>query len=377
MPRTAITTTTIYPLDFLDAYADNLLRFGHERDVTIYVAGDRKSPPECEAQAAACRARGVNARFFAIDDQHDYLKRFPDLGAIIPENTDNRRNVAYLAALEDGAEIIISIDDDNYCLEDVDFLGQHARVGTECEEPEAVGADGWFNLCTFLEADPEPASLYPRGFPYGRRGDGTGRIEGSARGRVAVNVGLWLLDPDTDAVGRLQDRPHVRAWTGDTALLGRGVRCPINTQNTAVSREAMAVYYYVRMGARLRGLVLDRFGDILSGYFLQVCADAVGDRIRIGDPVVEHRRHPHDLLVDLYHELAGIMLMEDLATFFSSVQLPGDSYLTAYRALADRLEAFAADREGFIWSDETRAYLADVGRSMRIWADVVASLGLR
>lgn len=379
MARTAITTTTIFPLDFLDAYADNLLRFGHERDVTIYVAGDRKSPEESEAQAAACRSRGVDARFLSIDQQHEFLRRFPDLAAIIPENTDNRRNVAYLAALDEGAEVVISIDDDNFCLDDVDFVEEHSRVGGECEEPEAVGADGWFNLCTFLEAEPQPGSLYPRGFPYRQRQDGTARVDGRARGRVAVNVGLWLLDPDADAIGRLQDRPHVRAWTGGTALLGRGVRSPINTQNTALTREAMAAYYYVRMGARLRGLVLDRFGDILSGYFVQACAEAVGDRIRIGGPIVEHRRHPHDLLVDLYHELAGIMLMEELAGFFSTVRLPGESYLTAYRALADELDSFvsARDGDGFIWCEETTAYLAEVTRSMRIWADVVATLGLR
>jgi hypothetical protein len=377
MAKTAITTTTISPLDFLEAYADNLLRFGHERDVTIYVAGDRKSPAGCEEQAAACRARGVDARFLSIDEQHDYLKRFPDLAALIPENTDNRRNVAYLKALDEGAETVISIDDDNYCSDNVDFVAGHNRVGTECEAPEAVGADGWFNLCTFLEADPPLANLYPRGFPYGRRVDGTDTVTGTARGRVGVNVGLWLLDPDTDAIGRLQDRPFVRAWTGGTALLGTGVRCPINTQNTALTREAMAVYYYVRMGARLRGLVLDRFGDILSGYFLQVCADAVGDRIRIGDPIVEHRRHPHDLLVDLYHELAGIMVMEELADFLSTVKLPGDSYLAAYRALSRELETFVADRQGFIWSDETRAYFGEVARAMRVWADVVSELGLQ
>jgi Reversibly glycosylated polypeptide len=377
MAHTAITTTTIFPLDFLEAYADNLLRFGRERDVTIYVAGDRKSPPGCEEQAAACRARGVDARFLSIDEQHDFMRRWPDLAALIPENTDNRRNVAYLAALADGADVVISIDDDNYCLDDVDFVGGHSRAGMECEAPEATGADGWFNLCRFLEAEPSPANLYPRGFPYGRRREGTDTIEAPARGRVGVNVGLWLLDPDTDAIGRLQDRPHVTGWTGGAALLGNRVRCPINTQNTALTRDAMAVYYYVRMGARLRGLVLDRYGDILSGYFLQVCAEAVGDRIRIGDPIVEHRRHAHDLLVDLYHELAGIMVMEELADLFSTVRLPGDSYLTAYRALSHELESFVDARDGFIWSVETRTYFHEVAAAMRVWADVVASLGLR
>jgi hypothetical protein len=153
------------------------------------------------------------------------------------------------------------------------------------------------------------------------------------------------------------------------------VRCPINTQNTALARAAVAAYYYIRMGQALRGLKLDRFGDIFSGYFAQVCADAVGDRIRIGSPVADHRRNPHNLLIDLYHELAGIMMLEELGGFFSSdLQLPSDSYANAYRALSHKLQSFAEQQTGFIWTNETSDYFRDVGRTMRVWADVVESL---
>lgn len=371
----AIATTTIFPLDFLEAYADNLLAAGRAGDVTIYVAGDRKSPAGCAEQAAACRARGVDARFLTLDDQAEVLRPYPELAAIVPENSDNRRNAAFVAALRDGADVVISIDDDNWCLPGDDFVGGHLAVGATARHPEAVGAGGWFNLCTLLESEPAPELLYPRGFPYRLRSPECGTLGPAAEGPVGVNVGLWLLDPDTDAIGRLAARPVTTAWTGTTALLGRGVRCPINTQNTALSRAAMGAYYYVRMGAQLRGLKLDRFGDILSGYFLQVCAEAVGDRIAIGGPIVEHRRNQHDLLVDLYHELAGVMMLEDLAGFFSTVRLPGDSYLSAYRALSHELVRFAEAQDGFVWTDETKQYVRDMAGWMRIWADVVSDIG--
>lgn len=371
----AITTTTIFPLDFLSAYADNLRAFGRGQDVTIYIAGDRKSPASSEEQARACRATGIDARFLTIEAQAEVLRPYPDLAAIVPENSDNRRNAAFVAALRDGAEVVISIDDDNWCLPDDDFVGGHLAVGQTLEHPEGLGAGGWFNLCSLLRSEPAPELLFPRGFPYAVRSPACSRVGAPATGRVGVNVGLWLGDPDTDAIGRLAARPVTKAWTGDTVFLGRGIRSPINTQNTAVSREAMAAYYYVRMGVELRGLRLDRFGDILSGYFLQACAEAVGDRVRIGGPIVDHRRHPHDLFVDLYHELAGVMMLEDLAGFFSAIRLPGDSYLSAYRALSHELERFAEAQQGFVWTDETRAYLGDVARWMRIWADVVADIG--
>ncbi|MCK4788560.1 MAG: hypothetical protein KAV87_32765 [Desulfobacteraceae bacterium] len=191
---------------------------------------------------------------------------------------------------------------------------------------------------------------------------------------MAINVGLWKGDPDTDAIGRLYSDPHIKGDRGMAVMLGRDVRSPINTQNTALSRQALVCYYYIRMGDELRRMRLDRFGDIFSGYFAQVCVAAIGERIRIGSPIAEHQRNPHNLLVDLYHELAGIMVLEDLSRFLVNVELPDDSYLSAYRALSTKLEEFADGVEGFIWQPETRKYFHKIGSYMRIWADVIADI---
>ena len=157
-------------------------------------------------------------------------------------------------------------------------------------------------------------------------------------------------------------------------MLSKRTRCPINTQNTALSREAMAAYYYIRMGVPLGGMRLDRFGDIFSGYFVQICSSAVGDRIRIGSPIAEHRRNVHNLLVDLYNELAGIMILEDMADFLINIQLPSDSYINAYRKLASKLIDFSTEQTGFIWTEETKSFFEDMSKCMAIWVDVVASL---
>jgi len=369
----AICTTTVFPIrTFLDEYRRNIIEYGHEHDVRVYIAGDNKSPAECAEDAAWASREGLQTVFLSIEDQRQFLRRFDGLEAMIPENSDNRRNVAYLAALDEGADLVISVDDDNFPIPGVDFVGEHLAVGLESRLPEAVGRDGWYNLCDLLQ--PRVTGLYPRGFPYGKRSDGTGRLADEASGAVAVNVGLWRDDPDSDAIGRLYAKPHIDRADGRNVLLGRGVRCPINTQNTAVSREGMAAYYYVRMGEQIMGMRLERFGDIFSGYFLQVCADAAGDRIRIGTPVADHRRNSHNLLVDLYHELAGIMMLEDMAGFLSTVQLPGGSYAEAYEGLSGRLEEFADRQEGFIWVPETRLYLHAIAANMRVWVDVVESM---
>ena len=368
-PKVAICTTTIFPIDaFVREYAANLQAFDRTRHVRVYIAGDNKSPRGCEDVAAK-----ASFSFLTIERQREYMKRFADLAPLIPENSDNRRNVAFLMALEDGADVVISVDDDNFPLPSVDFIGEHLRVGQDVTLSQAVGCDGWYNLCDLLT--PREPRLFPRGFPHNRRRSECGTTDGQTSGRVGINVGLWMNDPDTDAIARLATPVHIDGADGREVLLAPGVRCPINTQNTALSRQAVAAYYYVRMGASLRGLKLDRFGDIFSGYFAQLCADAVGDRIRIGSPVADHRRNPHNLLIDLYHELAGIMMLEDLAGFLSSsLQLPSDSYANAYRALSHKLEDFAARQSGFIWTPETVSYFRDIGKTMRVWADVVASL---
>ena len=190
-----------------------------------------------------------------------------------------------------------------------------------------------------------------------------------------MNVGLWKGDPDSDAIARLYCRPRIESFDGREVVLGRGVRCPINTQNTALSRAAMAAYYFIRMGDVVRGMKVDRYGDIFSGYFVQVCADAVGDGIRIGSPLADHRRNQHNLLVDLYQELACIMILEDLSKFLTSVKLPGDSYAAAYRSLATQMEDFIGRQEGFVWQPETRDFFRKNAQNMRAWVDVVESFG--
>ena len=58
-------------------------------------------------------------------------------------------------ALESGAEFMMSIDDDNYCLPDEDFLAAHSIVTGEPTAGRAVqSSTGWFNICEMLITHP-------------------------------------------------------------------------------------------------------------------------------------------------------------------------------------------------------------------------------
>jgi hypothetical protein len=192
---------------------------------------------------------------------------------------------------------------------------------------------------------------------------------------VAVNAGLWLEDPDVDAITRLALRPTALSAKPISVVLGSDTWAPINTQNTAIVGPAIAAYYYVRMGFPLQGMHIDRYGDILSGYFVEACAKHLGDLVRFGNPVADHRRTPHNLFEDLYHELGGMMVIEDLVPWLREVPLSGSTYAETYASLADAVIEQAHSFKGFIWDQGGREFLLETGRCMQRWHDALRVLG--
>jgi hypothetical protein len=311
-----------------------------------------------------------------LDEQVEYLAKIGAPESLIPWNSDNRRNIGFLQAWESGADVMISIDDDNFCRPGTDFFRTHLVVG------EAVGSQkagpvssGWFNICSLLDID-GGADVYPRGFPYFGRGLSPGPTDPvDDQAVIAFNAGLWLRDPDVDAMTRLTLRPWATSASEESVIIGPDTWTPINTQNTAVMRDALPAYYYVRMGYPIQGMRIDRYGDILSGYFLQKCAKHLGHVARVGTPVADHNRTPHNLMQDLYHELAGMVLIEEMVPWLQDLQLEGSTYPQAYASLADALEAHASSFSGFVWDQGGRDFLTDTAGCMREWLRVVSGLG--
>jgi len=372
--RTAIVVTTIFEPRFIDGYLANIDRHGRRDSVDLIVIIDRKTPPSVAQACADAQARGFRVECPTLDEQESFLAKFPSMKERVPYNSDNRRNVGFLMALDRGAELLISIDDDNYCLDDSDFAGEHAVVGEEIEADESESSDGWFNIGTLLTTA-SSEEIYPRGFPYFARKKPRDLATAKRRARVAMNAGLWLTDPDVDAISRIAIAPRVTDANPSAHFLGAKTWSPINTQNTAIARDAIAAYYYVRMGFNVGGLSIDRYGDILSGYLCQACVKARGEAIRIGSPVADHRRTPHNLFKDLYHELAGVVLLDDLLPWLTEAKLSGSTYSELYAHLADELDARSSAYHGFIWDQGGDAFLRDTAQHMRAWLDAVKLIG--
>ena len=110
----------------MTAYAKNARDYGH-REVDFVTIGDRKSKP---GTAEFCKSieEFYPSTYLDIDEQKRYLDRFPELWQHLKFDSIQRRNIGILMAYENGADVVITIDDDNFVMNQ-DFVGAHSVVG--------------------------------------------------------------------------------------------------------------------------------------------------------------------------------------------------------------------------------------------------------
>ncbi len=353
--KICLVVTTVGDGSFLDEYKNKLVEEEMSDDTLIIVIPDRKTYPQIFERTKEIGRRGINILCPTLEEQDQFLDKLGAIRNIIPYVSGNRRNIGFLTALDEGCEVLVSVDDDNLPQPSGDFFREHLIVTRPRVEMEAVySANEWFNICDLLRM--ERQNIYPRGFPYRYRHSSPDVHYVTEQGRVHLNVGLWLKYPDLDAITWLANPAQALSFNGKSILLGNDVWTPINTQNTGVYRDAIAASYFIRMGYPITGRPIDRYGDIFSGYFCQVCIRHLGYRIRVGTPVVNHRRNTHNYLGDLTKEFAGILLLEDIAEWMQDIKPEGNTYSEAYLSLSDLLEDGVERFSGFMWNDIRRGY---------------------
>lgn len=374
-----IVVTTIYDGSFLDEYFAHFLTHNELENMQFYVVGDYGTPATCRDRVEHYRAQGLPWVYLDPETQEKFLAPFPELAAEIPWNSDNRRNIGFLMAYRDRCDVIVAIDDDNYPCQDWPFLDGHRHVGKTVTLPSAKGHNSWFNLCGMMQVNCKTqgidGTVYARGFPYKRRDPRCDFIDPTpTTGTVAINAGLWSGDPDVDAATRLVTGCEAEPRFTQSALLAPNTLMPINTQNTALIRDAIPAYYYVKMGHPIGGMKLDRFGDIFSGFFVQKCAQAVGHSVRVGSPVVEHRRSPHNLYKDLWHELAGMVILDDGLELLETPLTDTRTYSEAAQILSSWLWDWAQKQTGFLWDNDLKHYFGSISKNMELWTLVCREL---
>lgn len=342
-----IITTTIHIPKLLIGYASNFRKYGW-KDVFFVIAGDKKTPPEITSFCKKIEERYKYKFYYLdLDTQKDLDKA---LYKYVPLNCVQRRNFATLFAYKNGADVIITIDDDNF-IGKSDYLKWHSIVGKEIELNCIRSNTEWFNVCETLE-EVKNREFYHRGFPFNQRKKTRIKIS-RKKVKIVINEGLWLGAPDTDAVTwiNLNDLKVMKFNSkkfGKNFVLEKGTWCPFNTQNTAIVREVIPTFF---LNPNQK-----RYDDIWFSFILRKIADHLGHSISYGEPLVIQRRNVHNYLKDLVNEIDGMIRTPKMIEELRTIKLTGKDYYSCTKELIEKLSNNFDDlKEGYkIWLKSLR-----------------------
>lgn len=333
MPRVAIVTTTIYVPKALDAYMQNAQECGH-KDVLFVVTGDTKTPPEAKTFCEEISAKwGYECVYQTVDDQKEWGKKYPELFEHIPWCCIQRRNLAILLAYERGCENIITIDDDNYFVPGQDFIEDHiGKLGQQQEIEVLQSTTGFINICDYLD-EKRGYEFYARGYPIKQRWLPFPPTIKSSRQKktVMVNAGLWLDDPDVDAITRLcNDICATRYNRTESFATEKGTWSPFNSQNTALAAALIPAYpLSPKVG---------RYDDIWASYVIYRIADHLNHVVAYGFPLVKQERNPHNYFNDHRAEEDGLEFTDRFCEWLRAMTLTGTTYFACFQEVTEQLK---------------------------------------
>ncbi|WP_026424304.1 hypothetical protein [Actinokineospora inagensis] len=314
----ALVMPTIYPPNVLTWYREIV------PDMQFFVIGDEHTPDD---EIRAVLDSIGNAKYYSAADQRALGYESCDL---ISWRHPGRRSIGFLEAVRAGADIVVTADDDNVAL-DRDYFAHFERlVGSNFDGLQASASNGWVDAAYFLQP-----SVHHRGFPHQLWHPFEPPAIGSATGvRVGVAAGLWLGDPDIDAVTRIVEQPTALTASpvADAGfVLNPSCYSPFNSQNTAFARELLP--------AMLMLTPYGRFDDIWCSYLAERVMREHDWAVHYGKPYVWQQRSPHKLVRDLAVELEGMEATLRFTKALDDIELPGksiaDDAAHIHRSLAD------------------------------------------
>lgn len=327
---TALVVTTIQgPNPVMQALAGASTSEGAK----FFVIGDRKSPPSYSLEGAA---------YYSLDAQHE---RFGAFSRLLPVGHYVRKNLGYLAALDEGASWIVETDDDNYPLPG--FMAPPTRMRARLLDAKAA----WLNVYDqFGPSQP----IWPRGYPLEALNPGKQADVTSVWTEVSPLLVQGLADdnPDVDAVYRLTHPLPVTFDRGAApAALAAGNWCPFNSQNTWWHRSIAPLMY-------LPAYCSFRMTDIWRSFVAQRCLWAMGHSVVFIAPTVYQERNEHNLLRDFADEVPGYLNNEKIRSTLEGCTLtgvPADDLSACYRALVEA-GIFPSDELPLVaaWLEEMR-----------------------
>lgn len=277
----------------------------------FYVVGDVTTPKDFALD---------HCRFVDVEAQR--CSGFK-LAERIPLRHYSRKNLGYLFALRDGAQVIVETDDDNHPLEG--FFDPRDRWLMA----NGLAQGGWSNVYQYFGGH----GLWPRGFPLelARKPLFLGDEKISSMD-CPIQQGLCNNDPDVDAVYRMLHDEPVTFSRRNPLALNNASWCPFNSQNTSWWRDALPLAY-------LPSHCSFRMTDIWRSFVAQRVAWACNWSVAFTNASVEQIRNPHDLLDDFRREIPGYLENGKIIATLEALELDdgvdriGSNMLRCYEAL--------------------------------------------
>ena len=260
----------------------------------------------CDKKSVDIASRD-NLHILKVESQ-DTISR---LASSSPYNHYCRKNLGYLYAMQNGAEIIYDTDDDTYPYENFDFP---SFTSMTCMKSKT----NFYNVLTHFTNQ----TIWPRGFPLNHIKQKP-EISSTENFQTAVWQSLVDGDADVDAIYRLTKGEFIKFNNAKEVALAPKTYTPFNSQNTFWSRKSFPLMY-------LPVSVKFRFTDILRSYIAQRILWDHDLTLGYCKALAYQERNPHDLMRDFEDELDCYMRIEELVEILNSIKLNQDMLLSMY-----------------------------------------------
>ncbi len=272
MIKTIVTTTINPPSKAIDLFAQ-------KKDWQLIVIGDLITPHSLYRKL---EKKYKNVTYLSPEDQE---KKYPSLSKVIGWKKIQRRNIGYIEAYKQGAEIIATVDDDNIPNEN---WGKNLLLGKQTSAN--------YYKTSLAVFDPVGATntkrLWHRGYPLQL----ISKRDYSQRTRKKVfpdiQADFWNGDPDIDAICRMEYSPECKYQDKYFPIASNKIS-PFDSQNTFLIRKVLRDYFLFPF--------IGRMDDIWAGYYIQ----AKGYKVIYNKASVYQARNAHDLTKDMKAEYLG------------------------------------------------------------------------
>jgi hypothetical protein len=295
--KCALICTTINVPTVLELYRQ------HGPDVRFFVTGDKKTPQAaydfCDAIPNCVAGRETSQIGWKCSELIDW-------------NCIQRRNIALLEAIKWGADIIVSVDTDDFPTMPDHFEQIENALAQPFNGLELRANSGWVDPGSLIE----PPTSH-RGMPV--RLDRF-YVHPAINRKVGVVASTVLGSCDLAAIDRLVGTPK-RSVASELARSGVIVDPACNW--TIFNSEAVAYCRELAPAMMVLSFV-GRFDDLFASLICQRIMKDSGYVTRLGPPAVWHEREDRDILKDLQGEVWGMSHIEGFAAFLEDVAFIAD-----------------------------------------------------